>query len=144
MRRASISLKRDPALEATRISLGKDRLVYVLVADKKLKYKKGRSSIAYIGTTKTGIARVAQSVAVKAEGILSQRGIRTLRARILTCKPRQRVKMWHKLERAALLSFRQHFGELPRWNIKGSKMKETDEFEYFQSSRLIRILEDLS
>src|SRR4051794_1150187 len=99
MRRASVSLLRESALSATRISVGKDRLVYVLIADVKHRYTKGRSRIVYIGTTKLGLSRVAASVAGRAEQVFN-RGIRTFDARILTCRPRQRVKMWLKLERA--------------------------------------------
>jgi len=42
-RRIKLSLKRDEALTATRLSVGKGKLVYLLIADKKLKYRKGRS-----------------------------------------------------------------------------------------------------
>ena len=62
-KRLKLSLKRDPALQATRGSVGKSKLVYVLVADEPLKYAYGRSRIAYIRTTKTGVGRIAQSVA---------------------------------------------------------------------------------
>jgi len=143
-RRAHVSLKRDPALEASRGSIGREKLVYVLISDKKLSYKVGRSRIAYIGTTKKGLARVAQSVATKADEILGNRGILKLHARIVTCRPRQRVKMWLKLERALLLEFREMYDEVPKWNSHGKKMKVVDEFEYFSKSRVRRIIEDLS
>lgn len=51
-RRINISIKRESALHATRISIGKLKLVYVLVADRRLQYPKRKSRIAYIGTTK--------------------------------------------------------------------------------------------
>ena len=54
-RRLSLSLKRDHALQATRVSIGKSKLVYLLIADKRLKYKDGKSRIAYIGTTKRAL-----------------------------------------------------------------------------------------
>lgn len=144
VRRASVSLKREPALVARRIILHKDKLVYVLVANKKFDYEKGRSSIVYIGTTKKGGARIAQSVAFRSKEILELRGVTEFEARIITCKPRQRVKMWHKLERALLLSFKEKFGEVPQCNIQGKNIEEVDEFNYFTKSRLKRILEDLS
>lgn len=143
-RRASISLKRDAAIEAHRVILGNEKLVYVLVAEKKLQYRSGRSSIVYVGTTKNGRARIAQSVATRAARILSFPGVRSFEARIVTCVGRQRVKMWLKLERALLLAFRDLFGEVPRCNLHGAKIRETDEFEYFRKERLRRIVEDIS
>src|SRR5262249_3047931 len=111
---------------------------------RKLAYRLGRSRIAYIGTTKKGLARVAQSVATKADEILGERGILTVHARLVTCPPRRRIKMWLKLERAFLLGFREVFGEKPWWNSHGKRMKERDEFRYFSKARIRRIVEDLS
>ena len=143
-RRLSVTLKRDPAIEVSRVSLGGQKLVYILVQDKKHKYKKGRSRVAYIGTTKNGANRVANSSAVRAGDILGSRGVRRFEARIITCRPRQNVKTWVKLERALLLTFREMYGEVPRCNSHGKKIKEFDEYRYFAKSRLKRILEDLA
>ena len=127
IRKIRLSLKRDEALRATRVSVGKLKLVYVLIADKRIQYTKGKSKIVYIGTTKKGVERIAQSVAFRADDILKLHGVRTFTARIVTCAPRQNVKTWNKLERALLLVFRTRYGDLPRCNSNGSKMKETDE-----------------
>jgi hypothetical protein len=143
-RKLAVSLKRDEALRATRVSVGRSKLVYLLVADKKLKYKRGKSRIAYIGTTKKGVARIAQSVAARAEDILSLHGVRTFHARIVTCRPRQRVATWKKLERALLLRFRDRFGEVPKCNSQGGKMKPTDELNYFAPARLTNVIDELS
>lgn len=124
--------------------LGNLKLVYVLVADKRLQYPNGKSRIAYIGTTKKGVARIAQSVASRADAILQLSGVRTFRARVLTCRPRQRVKMWHKLERALLITFREQFGEVPRCNSHGKKMKQAGEFDLFARARIREVLADLS
>jgi hypothetical protein len=56
MRRLSISLKRGAVMIVDRLSIGDLKLAYVIVADKKVKYASGRARIAYIGTTKNGIA----------------------------------------------------------------------------------------
>ncbi|WP_454828836.1 hypothetical protein [Pseudoxanthomonas wuyuanensis] len=144
IRRASISLKREPALIARRVILHNEKLVYVLIANKKFEYADGRSKIVYIGTTEKGGARIAQSVAARSRAILELRGVTEFEARTITCKPRQRVKMWYKLERALLLSFKEKFGEVPRCNIQGKNILEVDEFNYFSKPRLKRILEDLS
>ena len=75
-RRASISLKREVALTAKRVLLGKQKLVYVLVTDRPAKYPWGKSRILYIGTTKNGSSRIAQSVAARADDILLQHGVK--------------------------------------------------------------------
>jgi hypothetical protein len=64
-----VSLKRFHAIEVTRIAIGNQKLVYALIANKKFRHPYGKSSIAYIGTTKKGIHRVASSVAYRAEDI---------------------------------------------------------------------------
>src|SRR6266849_5403718 len=47
-----VSMKDEAALTATRVSVGTERMVYVLVANKRLHYRFDTSKIAYIGTTK--------------------------------------------------------------------------------------------
>jgi hypothetical protein len=131
-------------MESTRVSLGNMKLVYVLIADKRLKYKLGKSRIAYIGTTKNGSARIAQSLAFRAEEVLSIRGVRSFHARVVTCNPRRRVRTWHKLERALLLKFKEHFGVVPWCNTVGKNMKVTDEFRYFAAAGVTNVIEELS
>jgi hypothetical protein len=142
--RLKLSLKHEEAIRVTRVTLGESKLVYVLVADKPLKYTYGRSRIVYIGTTKNGVGRIAQSVAARTEDILSRHGIRTFHARIVTCKPRKHVETWKKLERAVLLKFRERFGVVPKCNSIGKKMKETDEFKYFGNTAVKKLIEKLS
>jgi hypothetical protein len=143
-KRIKLSLKRDHALEATRVSIGKSKLVYVLIADKRLKYPKGKSRIAYIGTTKKGAARIAQSVAGRAEAILGLRGVRSFHARVITCRPRRNVKTWMKLERALLVVFKENFGSVPECNSHGSKMKERDVFRIFSRGGVTAVIEELT
>lgn len=119
-------------------------MVYVLVASKMLKYPYGKSKIAYIGTTKKGIQRVAQSVAYSADHILGLHGVRSFEARIVSCRRRQNVSTWEKLESALLLAFRREFGKVPRFNQKGAKMNERDEFTYFNEKRIREIINRLS
>ncbi|WP_420008413.1 hypothetical protein [Xanthomonas sacchari] len=144
LRRIKLSLNRDPAMHATRVSIGKAKLVYILVADKKLKYVGGKSRIAYIGTTRKGTSRIAQSVAARADVILSIRGVRSFHARIVTCRPRRKVKTWHYLERALLITFKEMFGEVPACNSHGSNMKRGKEFDYFADYGLELVIEELS
>ncbi len=139
-----VSLKHEAAITATRVSVSTERMVYVLVASKMLKYPYGKSRIAYIGTTEKGIQRVAQSVAYRANHILSLHGVRSFEARIVSCRPRQNVSTWKKLESALLLGFRRQFGKVPRFNQKGAKMNESDEFSYFNEKRIREIINRLS
>lgn len=142
-RRLDISLRRGYAMKATRISLGQQKLVYILVADKRLKYQNGKSHVAYIGTTQNGAERIAGSVAARVEEILGLRGVTQFEARIVTCRPRQRVRTWRKLERAMLLTFRELYAEVPLCNSHGPQMRETDEFTYFSRVRIRKILEEI-
>jgi hypothetical protein len=87
-----VTLSRAEALYVHRIVTGKSKLVYFIIADKRLDYQTGRSRIAYIGTTENGSSRVASSAAHRAEEILSWRGVYSLHTRIITCRPRQHVK----------------------------------------------------
>jgi hypothetical protein len=138
-----VSLNRTHAIEVTRIAIGKQKLVYALTANRKIKYLNGKSCVAYIGTTQKGIRRIASSAAHHAEDILAEYGVKQVIARIITCKARPRVKTWIKLERALLLVFREMYGEVPALNMQGHKIKETDEFEYFKRDKIRQILTDI-
>ena len=120
------------------------KLVYVLVASKGLKYGKNRSRIAYIGTTKKGGSRIAGSVSSRCSSILGLHGVKEFEARIITCRPRQRVKMWIKLERALLLVFREMYDAVPKCNIQGKRFVESDEFDYFARARIKSILDHMA
>ncbi len=112
-RKLSLSLKNFHAIELTRIAIGNQKLVYVLIANKKFTYPHGpKSAVAYIGTTKKGVGRVAGSAAERGQQILSLHGVKKVTARIVTCAPRQKVKTWLKLERAMLLTFRSEYGAI--------------------------------
>jgi hypothetical protein len=143
-KRIKLSLKRDPAIQATRVSIGRLKLVYVLIADKRLKYPMGKSRIAYIGTTKKGAARIAQSVAGRAQAIFRLRGVHSFHARVITCRPRRNVKTWIKLERALLVAFKKQYGDVPECNTHGVKMKERDVFRIFSRAGVKSIIEELA
>ena len=131
------------ALEAHRLAIKVDKLVYVLLTNRKLKYTYGKSRIVYIGTTKKGASRIMQSAATKAGQLLAIHGVNSLEAHIITCSKRQSVQTWRKLERALLLEFRSRFGEVPKGNNQGKGIKEQDEFKYFQRSRIRSIVVSL-
>jgi hypothetical protein len=100
------------------------------------RYRYGRSRIAYIGTTKRGARRIAASAASKADEMLDLHGVKELQFYVVSCRSRQRVKTWHKLERALLLTFREIYGEIPWCNAQGAKLKWKDELQYFTHKRL--------
>jgi hypothetical protein len=142
-RRLIVRLNRKQAMSVTRVSLGNKKLVYVIQAQKRLRYLWGRSRIAYIGTTKNGMARFATSAADKAEEVLGQHGVREMDVRLVICGSRRRVRTWLKLERALLLIFRERYGEVPICNKSGAKIRWTDEESYFSRKRLLSILDSL-
>lgn len=143
-KRLRLSVKRDEALRAARVVVANPKLVYILIADKHLKYPNAKSRIAYIGTTSKGAARIAQSAANRAVAIFNLRGVRSFHVRIVTCTSRQNVKTWRKLERGMLLCFKDMFGAVPRCNSHGKRMKARDEFTYFAESAIKSVLKDLS
>jgi len=144
VRRLGVSLKSEHAIEVTRLAIGNQKLVYILIANKKFPYPHGRkSAIAYIGTTRKGVERVAGSAAQRAEQILGEHGVKKVTARIVTCAPRKKVKSWIKLERAMLLEFRSAYGSVPHCNRQGKNITETDEFIYFSRDAIRNVIQKL-
>jgi hypothetical protein len=141
--RLRISLKKEPAMTVSRVATGNLKLVYVICANFKIAYLRGRTPVVYIGTTENGVSRIATSAAYRAEQVFSMHGISSFDVRVVTCTPRQRVKSWRKLERALLLGFRIKYGEVPKCNVQGKGMRLTDEFDYFARARIRSILADL-
>jgi hypothetical protein len=138
----TISVKSRWAMVVNRVSTNHDKLVYVITTDKPLRYKKGSSHIAYIGETRSGVERIATSLASKADTLLTQWGVRHLVVRVVTCRPLQRVKTWKKLETALLLCFRDRHGQWPLLN-KRVKQLPSDEFAYFRKPRVKTVLREL-
>ncbi len=120
------------------------KLVYVIRASKKIRYRFGQSRIAYIGTTKRGATRIASSAVSKGEDLLCRYGIKHIELHIVTCGKIQGVETWKKLERALLLRFRERFGETPRANTAGKKCHWKDEKRYFSEIKLDRVIDGLS
>ena len=65
--RLRISLERSPAMIVGRIAIPDLKLVYAICADESLPYQLGRSPQVYIGATKNGVSRIAQSAAYRAD-----------------------------------------------------------------------------
>ena len=129
-----------PAVTITREAVKSDKLVYFAVANKPWSYPNGKSRIVYIGTTQNGAHRMAASAAMKAGDMLDLHGVKQLEFFAITCKSRQNVKTWRKLERALILTFKYLYGEAPECNVQGKNMKWTDELKYFTRNRLESVI----
>lgn len=142
-KRLIVTLRKGYALRVTRGAIRQEKVVYVIVVGRKLKYSYGRSPVVYIGTTKKGVGRIAHSAAYLAPDVFDIHGVKEFGVRVITCKGRSGIKSWTKLERALLLGFREKYGDVPKCNSQGAKIREKDEFEYFRRSRIRQILTDL-
>ena len=143
-RKLSIKRSNKIALSIMRSAIRAERLVYIAVANKKIKYQHDRSYIAYIGTTKTGANRIAGSAAARAKELLTEHGIKRLDFFVVTCTAKQRVETWKKLETALLLTFRCIYGTVPLGNTHGKKMKWGDEKKYFTTKALEQTIDKYS
>ena len=143
-KKLTIKTSKRSAITITRSAIKADHLVYVAVANKKLKYPHGGSRIAYIGTTKAGAKRIANSAAYRAPQLLALHGVSELSFFVITCAPRQAVETWRKLEVGLILTFKHTYGEPPKCNTKGKNQKWKDELEYFTRIRLEGVIEKYS
>ena len=143
-KRLRIKTSRDPAVTITRIGLKREKVVYVAVANKPQKYGRRRSPIVYIGSTKKGVARIADSAANQAQKHFHNYGLKRLHFYVVTCAPLGGVETWKKLERALLLEFKDMFWAVPKGNTVGKNIEWRDELKYFSKSRLRTILSELS
>ena len=134
-----------PALTISRIALHADQLVYIAQANRAIRYPNGeRSAIAYIGTTKNGIARIASSAAWKSRDILSHHGVNHLEFFVVTAQAKPRVNIPRKLERALLLRFKERFGGVPIGNKQGNRLRWHDELDFFTHAKLDKVLDSYS
>jgi hypothetical protein len=109
---------------------------------------KGYTRIVYIGTTGSGISRIAGSASVRIKQAIDERtvpGLRRLDAYVVWAKGKRGAqtikgrKFWSILESALLIRFRDKYGEPPALNGTGY-MKENGEFEVFSRDTLDRII----
>lgn len=148
MARRRLSQSFDPVLtiDATRTKV--KRLVYLLVANRPVRYGKDYSRIVYIGTTKNGIERIAGSASKRVtEALKKESGIKRLDAYVVwtsTKRGPQSVHgkpLWHILERALILAFKYKYNDdPPRLNIQGRRFREHNEFDIFAYEAVERII----
>lgn len=134
----------EPAITITRTAYAASELVYLAYANKPLRYEHGDSRIAYIGTTKNGVWRVASSAAWKAEDLFARRGVHTLEFFIIASPRRGRLATYRKLERALLLRFRERYGSIPAANKQGNRLRWRDDDDAFTPASINKILDDFA
>ena len=140
----AVKFRSQPSFVIHRTAFRDDKLVYIVRANKKLRYRFGNSRIAYIGTTKKGARRIASSAVWKGEDLLYLYGIKHLELHIVTCGKIQGVESWKKLEKALILRFRERFGDVPIANSIYKKGRWHDEKEYFAEYKLDKVIDGLS
>jgi len=128
-------LHQKPVITVSRGILKYKKIVYLLVSKRPIRYPRGSSRIAYIGTTTKGIQRVASSAAYRASDILSGYGLSTMEIYVITCPPKRNVKTWLLLERALLAQFVVWFIKPPKCNSQGKHFKWTPKMEQHFSKR---------
>jgi len=126
-----VHLNARPAMTIHRRIIKKNKLVYLLVGPRPIKYRDGKSTIVYIGMTSKGAKRIASSVAHRAGEVLETRGFRSMNAYVVSCGATPGLKSWRYLERALLAEFRSRYHELPRCNKQGKKLRWNDKLERF-------------
>jgi hypothetical protein len=139
-KKLTISRTKNAAITITRIAISAEKLVYVAVANKSVKYHNGKSRVVYIGTTASGADRIASSAAAKARELLEYHGIKLLDFFVVTCTPRRKVQTWKKLESGLILTFRAMYGDPPLANTHGKSKVWSDELDYFTFPRLQGVL----
>lgn len=136
-----VQLASKPAMTVHRRILTKDRIVYLLVGRKPFRYRGGRSRVAYIGTSKRGVQRVASSAAHRAEQVFSKWGSRQMDVFIASCEARPGLKSWKFLERALLAHFLARYQDLPFCNKQGKKYRLDEKLhDLFKFKKLYSML----
>ena len=110
------------AMTLHRNILKRKKVVYLVIAPKPIRYKFGRSRIAYIGTTEKGADRVAPSGAHRAQQVFDLRGFRELDVFVVSSKGGPGKVAWPKvLEGALLATFFREYMQLPLCNKVGPR-----------------------
>jgi hypothetical protein len=129
-------------MEVHRRAIKAKKLVYIVCQDRPYKYPEHRSCVIYIGMTKHGVSRIAQSMSSKAKDHLESWGVQSLRVFVVTCRAQAGTPTWVHLERDLLRLFKREYGQVPFANQSGRNYKTRDLSGYFKESRLVRILRD--
>ncbi len=116
-------------------------VVYVLTANRLIKYAQERSHVVYVGRSDFGLPRLCASAAIRGRrAFQDERGIRSIHVWPLTWATGRDVGTAKVLERAFLLRFREFHGEIPILNKQGTGMRERDEFDFFRRIAVDRVI----
>ena len=151
-RRLNVNQIFDPVLTVNISATNVRHLVYLLVANRPIRYGRKYSRIIYVGTTERGVRRIASSASKRIQQAVDTkvlRGLRRLEAYVVWAKTRSGLhptkksqNLWRVLERAILIKFcNMHGGQRPRLNETGHKMKDKGEFNIFREKRIGRIID---
>jgi hypothetical protein len=101
-----------------------ERTVYILLAERPLKYPNGWSRIVYIGTTKRSRNNPTASALDKAnEALMVLPRIGEVAMHVLNYERRKGMRTWEHLENSLLATFLACYGKLPKLNKKYNKRK---------------------
>lgn len=132
------------ALEVLRPAIQEDRLVYMAISNRSLRYGKDFSQIAYIGSTKNGVYRIGVSAADRAH-MLSKHGVQKLTFHVICCDGRQKMCTWKVLEAGLLDAFRETYGKLPEGNKRSPNKEDVRRArEKFNWPLLLKRIEEFS
>lgn len=143
MARLTIKHHAMPAMVVSRSRLWTRKMVYVLLANKPIRYANGNySRVIYIGCTRKGAERPAKMAASKStDAFKTIPGVTAVEVHIVTCKKRPNVRSWELLESAMLVTFKFIYGQLPQFNRKRGEFRHIDEIDkYFREKRIRKIL----
>lgn len=135
-------VSKEPCLIINRGAFHDDKLVYILVANKKYPYEHGlKSRIVYIGTTKRGADRFAVSAVERGKSILQHHGITQVKVYIVTCEGIKGAKTWKKLEDAFLYNFHQCYFCKPLLNKQWGPRRKEEIALYFSTPQAEKKIE---
>jgi hypothetical protein len=135
------TVRKRSAMMLHRDILKRKKVVYLVIAPKLVRYKFGRSRIAYIGTTRKGADRVAPSAAYRAQEVFDRRGFRELDVHLVSCKGKPGKATWWKvLEGALLACFFREYMELPLCNKRGPRRFSRAMSRFFRKERIEKIV----
>lgn len=141
MAKLKVKYKSNPVMTVRRSHFWARKLVYVVLANKLIKYPEGRSRVIYIGRTKKGEGRPASNAASKSlEAFENLHGVKFTEVRILVSQKRQNLETWAKLESALLVLFKHLYGKLPQYNKKLEEFHHIEQVERFFSEKRLRFI----
>jgi len=109
-----------PVLHVSREALRKEKICYLAVLNKDIRYPhQKKSRIAYIGTSERGHKRILESASKIADKVFQEYGINDIDFYVVSCKGKRGGRSWEWLEKALLLSFKGIYGSVPFANKQG-------------------------